>query len=169
MGGVVAGIVASGTLVGVPGAGNTFDYTLTLSNAPNATTSIEGFWYAWIPGKFFLPTTPSSASGAASGWSAILVGNSIQFQGAAGTAIGPAGSKSFTFVTTDTPVALAGTSGGFPIGDSVAYPGSIDGSDSPPDEQITVQSLLSVPEPSSSGLLITGAFGLLAAGWRKRR
>jgi PEP-CTERM motif len=168
LGGLSPGIVASATLSGVAGANNTFDYTLTLSNAPNATTSIEGFWYSWIPGQFFLPTTPSSASGAASGWTPTIFGPSIQFQGDAGHAIVPGSSKSFTFVSTDTPAALAGTSGGFPIGDSVVYPGTIDFSDSPPNEQITVQSIQSVPEPSSLALLIAGALGLLAARWPKR-
>jgi hypothetical protein len=160
------GIVASATLSGVPGAGSTFDYTLTLNNAPTATTPIEGFWYAWIPGFFFLPSTPSSASGGASGWSATIDSTSIQFQGNAGNAIAAGGSATFTFVTTDSPSALAGTSDGFPIGSSVAYPGTINFSDSSPNEEITVQS---VPEPSSFGLLITGLLGLLATGWRKLR
>jgi hypothetical protein len=160
------GIVASATLSGVPGAGGTFDYTLTLSNAPTATTPIEGFWYAWIPGFFFLPSTPSSASGGVSGWSATIDSTSIQFQGSAGNAIAAGGSATFTFVTTDSPSALAGTSDGFPIGSSGAYPGTINFTDSSPNEEITVQS---VPEPSSFGLLVGGVLGLLAVGWRKLR
>jgi len=154
------GIVASGTLVGVPGSGNTFDYTLTLANSASATTSIEGFWYAWIPGFFFLPTAPSSESGGTSGWTASLFGNSIQFQGTAANAIAPGQSAAFSFVSTDSPATLAGTSQGFPIGDSVAYPGVINFSASPPNEEITVMSI--VPEPSVLSLVAAGALGMLA-------
>jgi hypothetical protein len=165
LGGPSAAMDASATLSDVPGAGNTFDYTLTLSNAPTATASIEGFWYAWIPGKFFLPTVPSTAGGGTSGWTPDIFSNSIQYQGNAGNAIAPGHSATFTFVSTDTPTTLAGNAQGFPIGDSFAYEGTIDFVGNPPDEEITVVSV--VPEPSSSALLIVGAFGLLAAGWRK--
>jgi hypothetical protein len=158
---------ASATLSGVAGTGKSFDYTLTLSNAPTATASIEGFWYAWIPGKFFLPTAPSSASGGTSGWTPDIFSTSIQFQGNAGNAIAPGHSATFTFVSTDTPAVLAGNNEGFPIGDSFAYEGTIDFAGNPPDEEITVLSV--VPEPSSSALLIVGSLGLLAGSWRKLR
>jgi hypothetical protein len=159
------GIIANATLVGVPGAGGTYDYTLTLSDGAGATSSIESLWYAWIPGHFFLPTTPSSASGASSGWTASVVGGSIQFQGNAGNAIAPGQSASFTFVTTDSPATLAGNSQGFPIGESVAYAGAVDASS--PSDQFAVASV--VPEPSSLALLAAGSVGLLAAGRRKLR
>jgi hypothetical protein len=165
------GIQASATLVGVPGAGNTYDYTLTLSDAPTATTSIEGFWYAWIPGFFFLPTAPTSPSGDGSGWTASDFNagghSSIQFQGNAGNAIAPGYSASFTFVSTDSPATLAGMSQGYPIGDSVAYPGTINFSGSSPNETFVVMSI--VPEPSTVGLLIAGSIGWLAAARRKVR
>jgi hypothetical protein len=161
------GIVASATLSGTAAGGGNFDYTLTLSNAPTASTSIEGFWYAWIPGFFFLPSVPSSASGGSSGWSAtVFDNNSIQFQGNAGNAIAAGGSATFSFVSTDTPATLAGNNDGFPIGDSFAYPGTITFTVNAAEEEITVQS---VPEPSSLGLLIVGSLGLLAAGLRRLR
>jgi len=164
------GIAAFGTLTGVPGAGNTYNYTLILSNAPTATTSIEGLWYAWIPGHFFLPSAPTSPSGGSSGWTATVNNNSsIQFQGTAANAIAPGGFATFTFVSTDSPATLAGTSQGFPIGDSVAYPGTINFSGSSPNQTFAVVSVLSVPEPSAICLLITGSLGLLAAGGRKFR
>src|ERR1022692_3327692 len=81
------GILANGTLSAISGGANTYDYTLIVSDAPTATTSIEGFWYAWIPGHFFLPTVPSSASGGSSGWTATIDSNSIQYQGSALNAI----------------------------------------------------------------------------------
>jgi hypothetical protein len=160
------GILATGILTDVPGGGGTFDYTLTVNNSASATTSIEGFWYAWIPGFFFLPTTPSSASGGVSGWSATIVSTSIQYQGTAGNAIAPGGSAAFTFVSTDSPATLAGNSQGHPIGDSYAYPGTISFSVStPPDEAVTVLSV--VPEPSTYALMLAGSFVLLAARRRK--
>lgn len=160
------GIVASGTLSGVPGAGNTYDYTLIVNNAVSATTPIEGFWYAWIPGHFFLPTLPSSASGGVSGWTATVDSGSVQYQGSAANAIAPGGSATFTFVSTDTPATLAGNAQGFPIGRSVAYPGTINFSGSSPNEEFTVQS---VPEPSLCSLLAGGFFCWLAASRFKLR
>ena len=160
------GIDASATLYGVAGSGNTYDYTLILNNSLSATTPIEGFWYAWIPGHFFLPTTPISASGGSSGWTATVDGGSIMYQGTAGNAIAAGGSATFSFVSTDTPATLAGNSQGFPIGDSVAYPGTINFSGSSPNETFAVAS---VPEPSSTGLLVAGALGILAAGGRRLR
>jgi hypothetical protein len=92
--------------------------------------------------------------------------NSIQFQGTAGNAIAPGGSATFTFITTNTPAALAGNAQGYPIGASVAYPGTINFSDSSPNEVFTV---FSVPEPGTAGLLVAGALGVVAAGGRRLR
>ena len=153
------GIIPSATLAGVPGTGNTYDYTLTLNNGASATTPIEGFWYAWIPGHFFLPTMPSSASGDASGWAASVAGRSVQYQGNSADAIAPGHSAVFSFVSSDSPDTLAGTSGGFPIGDSVAYPGTINFSGSSPNAEFVV---ISVPEPSSLTLIGGGLLCLLA-------
>lgn len=158
------GIVPSATLVGTPGSGNTFDYTLTLNNGAGATSSIESLWYAWIPGYFFLPSVPSSASGGSSGWSANVFAQSIQFQGTAGNAIAPGHSASFTFITTDSPSALAGNSFlGTPIGESFAYVGAVDASAG---VEFDVQS---VPEPSTLALLGLGSVGCLVAARRRFR
>jgi hypothetical protein len=155
---------ATGTLTGVQ-VGVNYDYTLTLNNT--GSVALESLWYAWIPGFFFLPSTPSSASGTAngatSGWTASIVSKSIQFQGNSSNAIQPGQSATFTFVSTDSPATLAGNSSGHPIGDSFAYVGTVDASAG---VNFIVQS---VPEPSSFGLLVTGSLGLLAAGWRKLR
>jgi len=152
---------ASATLSGVAGSGNTYDYTLVLNNSAAATTSIEGLWYAWVPGAFYLPTQPSSASAGTSGWTAAIVGNSIQFKGGAGDAIAPGGSDTFTFVSTDTPTTLAGDTGGnVPIGTSYAYPGAVGGNVTGA-EEFVVQS---VPQPSALGLLATGSLCALTFG-----
>jgi len=154
---------ASATLSGVAGTGNTFDYTLTLYNASNATTPIEGLWYAWIPGAFYLPSAPSSASGNGTGWSASIVNHSIQFKGDSGDAIAPGGSAAFTFVTSDSPAALAGdTGGGVPIGTSYAYPGAVGGNVTGAEEFVVT----SVPEPSVFGLLTAGLLGLGMVRWK---
>jgi len=164
MGTQAQGIIPSGTLAGVPGAGNTYDYTLTLNNAANATTDIEGFWYAWLPGRFSLPTMPTSASGGSSGWSATVDGKSIQFQGNATDAIAPGSSAVFTFVSTDSPTTLAGSFNNLPIGASVAYPGTINFSGSAPNQEFTV---LPAPEPSTFAL-VGGGLLALWTGCRQR-
>jgi hypothetical protein len=155
---------ATGTLTGVQ-VGVNYDYTLTLNNT--GSVALESLWYAWIPGFFFLPSTPSSASGTAngatSGWTASIVSKSIQFQGNSSNAIQPGHSATFTFVTTDSPATLAGNNSGHPIGDSFAYVGTVNASAG---VNFIVQS---VPEPSSFGLIIVGSLGLLASGWRKLR
>jgi hypothetical protein len=155
---------ATGTLTGVQVSAN-YDYTLTLNNTGGV--ALESLWYAWIPGFFFLPDQPSSASGTAngatSGWAASIAGNSIQFQGNSSDAIQPGNSATFTFVSIDSPATLAGNNFGHPIGDSFAYTGTVDASSG---VNFIVQS---VPEPSLVGLIVVGSLGLLASGWRKLR
>jgi hypothetical protein len=55
-----------------------YTYNLTFSDGGGATSPIGSVWYAWVPGLFFLPGTPTSAS-APAGWTANIVNNSIQF------------------------------------------------------------------------------------------
>jgi hypothetical protein len=151
------GETASGTVSGVQ-SGSVYDYTITLLNT-SSTVSIDGFWYAWVPGAFYLPPTLDSAS-APAGWTATPVANSIQFSGgtlAAGASI------TFNYVATFAPSALIGTAGF-----SYVYHSGLDSG--PPDSGsfLNVQTVAPVPEPSSVGLLFVGSLGLLAAGWRKR-
>jgi hypothetical protein len=164
------GITATGTLTDVPGAGNTYDYTLTVNNSASSLNPIGSFWYAWVPGEFFLPTQPSS-EGAPANWTAnpftALGASSIQFStSTTGAKIAPGGSLSFTFVSTDTPTVLAGNAPnhpGTPIGTTVAYAGALQ-SDS--GDTFVVNSI--VPEPSTLALIGLGGLGLVGAGWRRR-
>src|SRR5437016_11055742 len=55
-----------------------YNYSLIFGDAAGATSSIGSVWYAWIPGAFYLPGVPTSAS-APTGWTASIFGNSVQY------------------------------------------------------------------------------------------
>ena len=161
------GETGTATLNGVQN-GSLFDYTLTLNNT--GTTPIGTFWYAWVPGGFFLPSTPASAT-APTGWTAdIFQSYSIQYTANSSADYLAGGSSlNFSFTSTDTPVALAGnvpigTYAGTPIGTSYIY-SAAPFSDS--GYEFVVQS---VPEPSVLGLLTAGFLGLVSTRrWKLRR
>jgi hypothetical protein len=160
---------ASATISGTAVAGG-FDYTITLDNTGSA--ALEGFWYGWTDFGNNLPSNPSTA-GSSLGWVAnFFGGNSIQWQGSAGTALAAGNTATFTFFSTSTPLAITTTPSGSAIsGQSVAYEGTIgfdeaiSGNSSPVFSPVLVSS----PEPSSIALLAFGSLGLLAGGWRKLR
>ena len=70
------GQVASGT-ISSSGSGP-YAYNLLFMDSAGATSPIGSVWYAWVPGSFYLPGTPTSAF-APAGWSAAIHGDSIQF------------------------------------------------------------------------------------------
>jgi len=147
------GIIASGQVSGVAAGAGSYNYTLTVSEGSGTTTPIASFWYAWIPGQFFLPSDPTSAAGP-TGWTASIVANSIQFQStSAGTDIAPGSFMTFSYSATFSPAQLAAAANS---GESVAYAGTVDASS--PSEQFTVQA---VPEPATPVLLLAG----FAASW----
>jgi hypothetical protein len=150
-------VVPSGTITG--SGSNPFLYDLTFSDAAGAGASIGSIWYSWVPGQFFLPGTPTSAS-APSGWTATVVLNSIQFAATSAQNDIAAGQSlsGFSFSATFSPAQLAAAPSS---GLSVAYAGGIQ---SDPGHNFTVQA---VPEPSTPMLLLSGvlAFWLL----RRRR
>jgi hypothetical protein len=160
------GIVASGQITAT-GSGP-FNYSLTVSNSGSATSPIGSFWYAWIPGQFYLPTVPSSAH-APAGWTDSIVGDSIQFiASSSANYIAPGSSLGgFGFTSTDTPAAIGGNAPaypGTPVGTTVAYAAGLF---SLPSETFVFTSV--VPEPSAMSLLLAGSLGVLAGGWRKCR
>ena len=152
------GQTASGTISG-SGSGP-FTYDLSFSDAANSLSPVGSVWYAWIPGSFYLPGDPTSAS-APTGWTASIFLNSIQF-----TANSPAdyitpGStlSGFSYQAAFSPAQLAAAANS---GLSVAYSGGLF---SDAGYTFTVQ-LSTVPEPSTLALLICGATGLCLAGRR---
>lgn len=150
------GELASGNVAG-SGSGP-YTYDLTFSNDASATSPIGSIWYAWIPGYFFLPDTPTGSS-APTGWTATIAANSIQF-----TADSPAyyllagqSLSGFSFQATFTPDQLAAAPDS---GESVAY---LAGLFSDSGDAFNVQP---VPEPSAWALLALGAAGWCVAAGR---
>ena len=155
------GQIASGTISG-SGSGP-YTYSLTFKDAANSTSPIGSIWYAWIPGFFYLPGTPTSAS-APAGWTATVAANSVQF-----TANSPANAitagnslSGFGYQAAFSPAQLAAA---LNSGVSVAYSGGLF---SDAGFTFTVQPA-SVPEPSTRTLLICGAIGLCLVGRRRLR
>ncbi len=111
-------VLASSTITSTPGTAGTFNYTLTLTALTNSAP-IESFWFAWVPGSFFLQSTPSSITGD-NGWTGVGDTGSIQFTG--GTPVTAGNTVTFTFVSTITPDEMTGDVG---TDSSVVYPGAI--------------------------------------------
>ena len=128
---VLASSTISGTEIGTSG---TYNYTLTLT-ALTYSAPIESFWFAWVPGKFFLQSQPTSITGD-NGWTGSGNSGSIQFTG--GTPITPGNTVTFTFQSTITPDQMTADVG---TASSVVYPGAINFIGTRPNETIGVQTL----------------------------
>jgi hypothetical protein len=156
MGSAAASLLGQGTLptgtIGNTGTGP-YTYNLTFSDPASATSPIGSIWYAWVPGFFYLPGTPTSAS-APAGWTATVFANSVQFVAnsvANDIAIGSSLSG-FSYHATFTPAQLAAAPNS---GVSVAYIAGIQGD---PGRTFTVQA---IPEPSLYPLVALIGIGLL--------
>lgn len=167
-------IYGTATLNGTPNGSGAYNYTIQLKNT--GTTDIGTFWYAWIPGEFYLPTEPSSAS-APAGWTATMIQApsaaygypawSVRYTAdSSADYLTAGGILNFVFSSTDAPATLAGNSTQFPampIGTSYLYSqGPFAGSS----YQLVVET---VPEPSVLDLLAAGFFGLASVWWWKLR
>jgi hypothetical protein len=127
---VPATINASGVFTATA-AGSGFNYTITLSNASSSDSGIGTFWYAWVPGKDLLATSPTSVNPPA-GWTDTVVhsgsgdGYSIEFMSDSPLYdVQPGSSLSFSFQSTSSAQSISGDSvnfPGMPVGTSVAYP-----------------------------------------------
>jgi hypothetical protein len=111
-----------------------------------------------------------SSGGNSLGWANNLDGNSIQFAGTAGTALGSGKSATFTFDSTSTPASFMTPNAVGGSGLSVAY--GVDASQFAI-EDTTLHSfdfaptVATTPEPSTLGLLAVGSLGLLGTLRRK--
>jgi hypothetical protein len=158
------GQIGSGTVSG-SGSGP-YIYNLTFSDGASATSPIGSVWYAWVPGSFYLPGVPTSAT-APAGWTASLVGtaNSIQFTANSSASYITAGStlSGFSYTAAFTPAELAAAANS---GLSVSYPAGLFSGGANGGVNFTVQA---VPEPSTLVLLVCGAIGLCLVGRRRLR
>ncbi len=98
-----------------------WQYTITLDDT--GSTTIGTLWFAWVPGRDFLATSPGSIT-APAGWTDIIThggpsdGYAIQWVASSPSSdIQPSGSLTgFSFVSSDSPSSV--------FGDSVFYPGT---------------------------------------------
>jgi hypothetical protein len=153
------GQIASGT-IGSSGAGP-YTYNLTFSDSASATSPVGSVWYSWIPGQFFLPGTPTSAS-APAGWTATIFLNSVQFVASSPANDITAGQSlsGFGYQATFSPAQLAAAANS---GQSDAYSAGLfsDGGD--------IFVVQAVPEPSGQMLLLAAATTLWLIRRRKLR
>lgn len=170
------GISADAQIGSQPSGSGSYNYTITLNNESSSLSPIATFWYSWVPGADFLPTSPTSVQ-APTGWTYSIQGGpyynygyyypdgySIEFTTTT-SPLAPGSSLNFGFVSKDSPLALAGDSPWFPgnlVGTSYVFSGV---GESGNNSGFLVQS---VPEPCLPGLLLVGSVGLLASGWRRR-
>ena len=149
------GQLASGT-IGGSGSGP-YVYTLTFTDAAGATSPIGSVWYAWIPGFFYLPGIPTSAS-APAGWTATIVSDSVRYVASSPANYISAGQSlsGFGYQATFSPTQLAAAANS---GKSDAYSAGLfsDGGN--------IFMVQGVPEPSGQMLLLSGATTL----WLNRR
>ena len=148
------GQLGSGTVLGT-GSGPSYTYDLTFSDAAGATSSIGSVWYAWVPGQFFLPSAPTTAS-APAGWTATISSTSIQFVAGSSANYITAGSTrpGFSYTATFSPAQLAAAPNS---GESVAYSAGLF---SDAGNTFTV---VAVPEPSPALLLLISGLVLLSS------
>ncbi len=160
------GINASAFISSQSLGGGMYDYIITLQNSASSTSSIETFWYAWLPnGDNFLPSYPSSVT-PPSGWNSYIsygyygyysYDYGIEFTSSTDP-ITPGSSRNFEFVTSDPPNVINGPSSiypGYQVGTSYLYSGIESGNVA----QIVTQP---VPEPTLLSIFMLGVFSFCA-------
>ena len=171
--GMLAGTASAGTIdasavITATPDGSNFDYSINLTNTSGlGNDNIATFWFAWVPGSDFLPTSPLSVT-LPTGWTDKITnggstdGFAIQFD-ALSTAsdLAPAGSLTFGFSSVDTPTELMGNSPFFPTFPVLtAFVYSLGPLKGDGDELLV--SFASVPEPSTLTLGIVSLASLAA-------
>jgi hypothetical protein len=142
--------------IDVVASGSSYNYTITLQNT--GTNALNSFWYGWTTSGDNLASDPSSAANSL-GWANEVSGNSIKWTNSSGTALAPGASTTFTFVSSSSPSALTAS----PSGESVAYVGAIDFSESKAGDSTAAFSptLVSAPLPVPT---VTATISGVAAG-----
>jgi hypothetical protein len=169
-------LVASGAITWKPDGAN-YDYTINLTNSSSSIDSLGTFWFAWVPGKDFMPSNPISGDFISpTGWTEKVTGGgpgdgyAIQWvSGGTGTDLAPGSSLTFGFTSANAPNQLAGNSPfypTFPTTTSFVYQnGPFQGAS----DQFVV-SFSSVPEPGTFVLGGCGIIGVIAyAGFQRRQ
>jgi|GEM_PF-1148370 len=160
-------VKVDGFLSFVPQGAGVFDYTLTLQNT--GSEAIEGLWLGWAlsSNPVFNVDDPTNA-GNALGWASPVDGDSVQFGGSPSETLLAVGkSTTFTFDSTSTPAQFMSQA----AGQSVAY--GVDASQFAIEDDSLhsvefAPTLVSVPEPSTLGLVAAGALGVLCVRWRRQ-
>ena len=153
---------ATGQISSLPLGGGVYNYTISLNNT--GTSSLETFWFSWVPGANFMPSPPSNISQPA-GWGNTITsgpGYAILFTTST-TPLAAGQSMDFSFDSSVTPAQMAGSAFGNPVGTSFVYTG---GPFSDAGYEFIVQS---VPEPSATNLLLVALLGGVIASRRLRR
>jgi len=160
-------VKVDGFLSFVPAAGGVFDYTMTLQNT--GSEAIEGLWLGWAlsSNPTFDIDDPTNA-GNALGWASPVDGDSVQFGGSSSETLLAVGkSTTFTFDSTSTPAQFMSQA----AGQSVAY--GVDASQFAIEDDTLhsvefAPTVVSVPEPSSVGLLVAGTLTISCLRWRRQ-
>ncbi len=158
---------ASLSLVSTDTSSGTPVYTYSIALSDIGSTTVGTFWYAWVPGKDFMRTSPTSIANP-TGWQAVITGGgttdgyAIQWKASnSGADIASGNGLTFDFSSKDSLAALAGDStfySTFPVTTSYVYSGG-------PFSDSGFSFAASVPETSrSSPVAAAGLFGL-----RRRR
>jgi hypothetical protein len=154
---------------------STYHYDLSLSDT--GTTNLGTFWFAWVPGKDFMPTSPLNI-GTPAGWSSFVTGGTpndgfaIQWVAGIGSALTPGNTLSgFGFDSLTTPAQMAGNSPFFPtqsVTTSFVYSA---GPFSDAGFRFAAQAgpQTGTPDPASAGLIAAGGLLLISPLLRRYR
>ena len=160
--------MASATYTAMQLTPSTYEYDLTLDNI--GTTNIGTFWFAWVPGEDFMPTSPTNVVSPAN-WTDNVThggaGDGFAIQWLATTVLAPGDVLGgFSFVSTTTPTEMAGLAAGFPgtppVTTSFIYSGA-PFSDAGFQFVVAEAATPTVPEPSSLALFAVGMAFFVAA------
>jgi hypothetical protein len=167
-----AGLLATSTMTWTQLDATNYHYDLILNDT--GTTTVGTFWFAWIPGQNYMPTTPFNIAGPTS-WTPVITGggagngHAVRWVAAVGVRLNPGDSQSgFGFDSATTPTEMAGNAVYFanpPVTTTVVYSA---GAFSDAGLTFTIPlTAAATPEPSAIVLSSLGLAGLMAA--RRKR